>query len=53
MSGDLGQKKVTSIKVDEDLWGEFKIEAIRRKTSVAELLDDTIRKELGKEEESA
>lgn len=38
--------KVTSIKVDEDLWDEFKIEAIRRKTSVAELLDSLVRREL-------
>lgn len=44
----LGKQKVTSIKVDEDLWSEFKIEAIKRKRSVADLLDDVIRKEVQK-----
>lgn len=44
----MGKQKVTSIKVDEELWSEFKIEAIKRKRSVADLLDDVIRKEVQK-----
>lgn len=40
--------KVTSIKVDEDAWDEFKIEAIKRKVSVAKLLDEAIRTQVKK-----
>jgi hypothetical protein len=42
-------EKVTSIKVDDELWNEFKIEALRRRKPLADLLDEVIRKELGKD----
>jgi len=40
---------VTSIRVDEELWKEAKIYAIKKGLTLAELLDQLIRKELEKE----
>ena len=37
---------VTSIDVDEDLWREFKIEALRRKMPLKALLEEAIKTEL-------
>jgi len=39
-------KKVTSIKLDETIHDKAKIEAIRRKITLAELIEDALRKEL-------
>ena len=39
---------VTSIRVDEELWKQAKIYAIRRGLTLAELLNQLIRKELEK-----
>lgn len=39
---------VTSIRVDEELWKEAKIYAIRKGLTLAELLDQLIRNELDK-----
>jgi post-segregation antitoxin (ccd killing protein) len=36
----------TSLNVDEDLWRQAKIEAINRGTTVTELFEDALRKEL-------
>ncbi len=36
----------TSINVDEDLWREAKIAAINRRTTVTEIVEDALRKEL-------
>lgn len=41
-------RKSTSIKVDEDLWKEFKKRAIDKDLDVSELLERLIRKELGR-----
>jgi hypothetical protein len=37
---------VTSLRVDPELWKEAKIEAIRRGTTLASLIDKAMRKEL-------
>ncbi len=42
----MGKLVVTSIKVDEEIWKEARIEAIKRGVTVAELLSDALRKEL-------
>ena len=42
----MGKLTVTSVKVDADLWKEAKIQAIRRGITVAELLNEALRKEL-------
>ena len=39
----------TSIKIDEELWEEFKILAIRKKTTATELLELAMRELLAKE----
>jgi predicted transcriptional regulator len=39
----------TSIKIDEELWEELKILAIRKKTTATELLERAIRDLLAKE----
>jgi len=44
----MGKKLVTSIKVDEDIWKEVKIEAIKRETTVTELLNTALKRELRK-----
>jgi len=38
----------TSLNVDEDLWRQAKIEAINRGTTVTELFEDALRRELRK-----
>jgi predicted DNA-binding ribbon-helix-helix protein len=40
---------VTSIKVDEELWKEAKIYAIKKGITLAELLNELLKKELEKE----
>lgn len=37
---------VTSLRVDPELWKEAKIEAIRRGITLAEIVDQALRKEL-------
>ena len=37
---------VTSVKIDEELWKEAKIEAIRRRITVAGLLNEALRREI-------
>ena len=44
----MGKKVVTSIKIDEDIWKKAKIEAIKRETTVAELLNKALEQELRK-----
>lgn len=44
----MGKKLVTSVKVDEDVWKEAKIESIRRGITLTELLDFAIKQELKK-----
>jgi len=39
---------VTSIRVEEELWKEFKIKAIREGKGVSHLLEELLRKELRK-----
>lgn len=43
------KKEATSIKVDPDLWKEAKIEAIRRDIDLSDLVEQAIRKELGRD----
>jgi Ribbon-helix-helix domain len=43
----------TSIKIDEELWEEFKILAIRKKTTATELLEKAMRDLLAKEAKTA
>jgi len=39
----------TSIKIDEELWEEFKILAIKKKTTATELLEKAMRELLARE----
>lgn len=39
----------TSIKIDEELWKQAKIEAINRNIDLSELVEEAVRKEIGKE----
>lgn len=41
---------VTSIRVDKELWKKAKIHAIKRGITLAEFLNELIRKELEKQE---
>lgn len=43
---DMGKLVVTSIKVDEELWKEAKIEAIKRGVTLTEFLNEAVKKEL-------
>ncbi len=43
------ERKVTSLKVDPELWKQAKKLAIDRGTSLAELIEELIRKELKKQ----
>lgn len=38
----MAEKKLTSVKIDGDLWNEFKIECIRRKFSFQKLSERAI-----------
>jgi hypothetical protein len=42
------KRESTSIKIDPKLWKEAKIEAIRRDTDLSDLVENALRKELGK-----
>jgi predicted HicB family RNase H-like nuclease len=42
------KKEATSIKIDPELWKEAKIEAIRRDVELGELVEESLRKELGR-----
>lgn len=39
-------KKVTSIKIDQELWNKFKIYSIRKKIEISKILEKLIKKEL-------
>ena len=41
------KKEATSIKIDPELWKEAKIEAIKRDMELGELVEQSLRKELG------
>jgi len=43
------KETVTSIRVDEELWKEAKIHAIKKGMTLAEFLNELIRKELEKD----
>lgn len=42
----MGEKKVTSIKIEESLHEKAKIEAVKRKMTLAELMEEALKKEL-------
>jgi predicted HicB family RNase H-like nuclease len=42
------KRESTSIKIDPELWKEAKIEAIRRDMDLSQLVEQALRKELGK-----
>lgn len=44
----MGKKTPTSINIDEELWKEAKIEAVKRGITVTELLENALRNELKK-----
>lgn len=44
----MNKQIVTSIKIDADLWKDAKIHAIKKKMTVAELLNTALKKELRK-----
>lgn len=46
----MGKQIVTSIRVDEKLWKEAKIYAIKKGITLAELLNELLRRELGDKE---
>jgi len=41
-------RKTTSIKIDDELWHEFKMRALEKRMEISELLEQLIRKELKK-----
>ena len=43
---EMGKQIVTSIRVDEQLWKEAKIYAIKKGITLAELLNELLRREL-------
>ena len=45
----MGKRIKTSITIDEDVWTEAKIAAVRRRISLAELLEESIREKLERE----
>jgi hypothetical protein len=45
----MGKRTPTSINVDEELWKEARMEALRRGMTVTDLFEQSLRKELGKE----
>lgn len=47
---DKRTREPTSIKIDPDLWKDAKIEAIRRDIDLSDLVELSLRKELGKGE---
>ena len=40
------ERKSTSIKIDPNLWQEVRIEAIKRKMQLSELVEKALRKEI-------
>ena len=50
---EMGKQIVTSIRVDEKLWKEAKIYAIKKGITLAELLNQLLRRELEKEIKSS
>jgi hypothetical protein len=51
MVGKMTDKKgriPTSIKIDPDLWKQAKIEAITRNIELSEMVENALRKEIGK-----
>jgi predicted transcriptional regulator len=46
---EMVKRTPTSIKIDEELWEQFKILAIRKKTTATELLEKAMRDLLAKE----
>lgn len=40
------KRKTTSIKVNPDLWREFKVRSIRTNTDISDILDRMIRREM-------
>ena len=42
----MGERKITSIKLDESIHDRAKIEAIKRKITLAELIEQALRNEL-------
>lgn len=45
----MGKRTPTSINVDEDLWREARMEALRRGVTVTDLFEQSLRKEIGKD----
>ena len=43
-------QKVTSLRVDEELWKRAKIYSIQKGVTLSELVESLIRKELGEEQ---
>lgn len=41
-------RKTTSIKIDDDLWHQFKMRALEKRMDISELLEQLIKKELRK-----
>jgi hypothetical protein len=41
-------RKTTSIKIDDELWHEFKLYALQKRQDMSELLERLIRRELRK-----
>ena len=39
-------RKVTSLRIDEDLWKDVKILAVRRATTISDLVESLLRREL-------
>jgi len=47
----MGKRIETSITIDEDIWTEAKIAAVRRRVGLAEFLEDAIKEKLKREVE--
>jgi len=48
---NVGNQKQTSIRVDEDAWQQFKLQAIKTKKPLYRLLNEVLTEYLGKVEE--
>lgn len=44
----MSKRKKTSISIDQDLWTELKVHAIRKHVELSDLLEKMMREELGK-----
>ena len=45
---DMGKRKPTSLNIDEDLWAEVRVAAIRNQTTATEFVESALKEKLAK-----